>query len=112
MLLNLDGVQIKYSPKAKVYEYVPNTWEILVKQRTRWLAGYVCDAPQLEMESEDKNGKSIIIARNMTMTFFGNMDTWMPLIIGLGILKLLIGEWYLLSWTVICLIFQFVSSIR
>ena len=29
------------------------------------------------------------------------------LIIGLGILKLLIGEWYLLSWTVICLIFQF-----
>jgi len=77
VLLNLDGVQIKYSPKAKVYEYVPSTWEILVKQRTRWLAGYVSDMPQLmKMESEEKSGKSIIISRNMTMTFFGNMETW------------------------------------
>ncbi|MFX1489137.1 MAG: glycosyltransferase, partial [Promethearchaeota archaeon] len=108
VLLNLDGVQIKYSPKAKVYEYVPSTWEILVKQRTRWLAGYVSDMPQLmKMESEEKSGKSIIISRNMTMTFFGNMDTWMPIIIGIAILKLLLGEWYLLSWSIICLIFQF-----
>ncbi|MFW9865254.1 MAG: glycosyltransferase [Candidatus Thorarchaeota archaeon] len=108
VLLNLDGVQIKYSPKAKVYEYVPSTWEILVKQRTRWLAGYVSDMPQLmKMESEEKSGKSIIISRNMTMTFFGNMDTWMPIIIGIAILKLLLGEWYLFSWSIICLIFQF-----
>lgn len=108
VLLNLDGVNIHFSPKAKVYEYVPNTWNILKKQRTRWLAGYTYDMPQLmAMEGENKNGKSIIISRNMTMTLIGNMDTWIPFIIGFAIFYFIIGEYYLLSWTLSCLFFQF-----
>ena len=108
VLLNLDGVKIHFSPKAKVYEYVPNKWEILVKQRTRWIAGYTYDMPQLmAMKGENKNGKSIIISRNMTMTVIGNMDTWIPIIILFALFYFIIGEYYLLSWTLICLIFQF-----
>ena len=107
VLLNLDGVKIRFSPRAKVYEFVPNTWDILVKQRTRWLAGYTGDMPKLmEMKNEKKSGKSIIIARNMTMTFMGNMDTWIPIVIGFAIFYFLIGEYYLLSWTLACLFFQ------
>ena len=106
--LNIDGVKIYFSPKARVYEYVPQNMEILGKQRTRWLAGYVYDMPQLmEMEGEKKKGKSIIISRNMTMTFMGNMDTWMPFIIVFAIFYYLIGEYYLLIWTLCCLFFQF-----
>ena len=108
VLLNMDGIKIYFSPKAKVYEYVPTTWKILAKQRERWLAGYIFDMPQLmAMEGEKKNGKSVIISRNMTMTFIGNMDSWMPIFIGLAILFFLIGEFYLLSWTLSCLLFQF-----
>ncbi|MFW9782593.1 MAG: glycosyltransferase [Candidatus Heimdallarchaeota archaeon] len=108
VLLNLDDVLIHFSPKAKVYEYVPTTWDILVKQRTRWMAGYIFDMPQLmAMEGENKNGKSIIIARNMTMMLIGNIDTWIPIVILFAILQILIGEWFLLSWTLSCLFFQF-----
>ncbi len=108
ILLNLDGVDIRFSPKAKIYEYVPNNWEILVKQRTRWLAGFIGDMPQLmAMESEYKNGKSLIIARNMTMMVIANMDTWIPIIIGFAILYSFLGEFYLLIWSLSCLFFQF-----
>jgi cellulose synthase/poly-beta-1,6-N-acetylglucosamine synthase-like glycosyltransferase len=108
VLLNLDGIIIYFSPKAKVYEYVPTSWDILVKQRTRWLAGYIFDMPQLmAMESEEKKGKSIIISRNMTMMLLANLDTWIPIVIGFAILEFIIGEWYLLSWTLSCLFFQF-----
>ena len=108
VLLNLDGIKIHFSPKARVYEYVPNKWEILVKQRTRWIAGYTFDMPQLmAMKGKDKNGKSIIISRNMTMTVIGNMDTWIPFIIGFAVFYFIIGEYYLLSWTLLCLFFQF-----
>ncbi|MFX0029029.1 MAG: glycosyltransferase [Candidatus Hermodarchaeota archaeon] len=108
VLLNLDGIDIFFSPRAKVYEYVPTKWEILVKQRTRWLAGYIFDMPQLmSMESEEKNAKSIIISRNMTMMLMGNLDTWTPIVIVFAILQFLMGEFYLLTWTLSCLFFQF-----
>lgn len=108
VVLNLDGIKILFSPKAKVYEYVPSTWEILKKQRTRWVAGYIYDMPQLmEMKSEEKDGKKIIIDRNMTMMLLGNIDAWIPIFIGFAIFFFLIGEWYLLSWFLSCLIFQF-----
>lgn len=107
-LLNLDGVDIRFSPKAKIYEYVPTSWEILVKQRTRWLAGFIGDMPQLmTMKSEYKDGKKLIIARNMTMMVLANMDTWLPIEIAFAIFQLLIGEFYLLIWTLSCIIFQF-----
>ncbi|MFX1256957.1 MAG: glycosyltransferase [Promethearchaeota archaeon] len=108
VLLNLDGVKIFFSPKARVYEYVPSTWEILKKQRTRWIAGYISDMPELmAMKNEDKDGKKIIIDRNMTMMLLGNMDTWIPIFIGFAIFFLLIGEFYLLIWFLSCLVFQF-----
>jgi cellulose synthase/poly-beta-1,6-N-acetylglucosamine synthase-like glycosyltransferase len=108
VLLNLDGINIFFSPRARVFEYVPTKWEILVKQRTRWLAGYVFDMPQLmSMKSEEKSGKSIIISRNMTMMLIGNLDTWIPIVIGFAIFQFLTGEWYLLTWTLSCLISQF-----
>ncbi len=108
VLLNLDGINIYFSPKAKVYEYVPTTWGILIQQRTRWMAGYISDMPQLmAMKKEKKSGKSIIISRNLTMTLIGNLDTWIPLVIGFSILYILIGEYYLLTWNISCLIFQF-----
>lgn len=108
VLLNLDGVNIRFSPKAKIYEFVPNTWDIIVKQRTRWLAGYSGDMPKLmEMKGKDKDGKSLIIARNMTMTFLGNLDTWIPIVIILAIIFFLTGEYYLLIWELSCLIFMF-----
>ncbi|MFX0039664.1 MAG: glycosyltransferase [Promethearchaeota archaeon] len=107
-LLNLDGVLIKFSPKAKIYEYVPTSWDIIVKQRTRWLAGFIGDMPQLmSMKSEYKDGKKLIIARNMTMMVLANMDTWIPIEIGFAIFQFLIGEYYLLIWTLSCLFFQF-----
>ncbi len=107
ILLNLDGVLIRFSPKAKIYEYVPSTMEILRKQRTRWLAGYIFDMPQLmAMKSDKKNGKSLVIARNMTMMLIGNLDTWIPIVIGFAILQFFIGEFYLLVWTLSCLFFQ------
>jgi cellulose synthase/poly-beta-1,6-N-acetylglucosamine synthase-like glycosyltransferase len=107
-LLNLDGVLIRFSPKAKIYEYVPNSWEILVKQRTRWLAGFIGDMPTLmSMKSEYKDGKKIIIARNMTMMVLANMDTWLPIEIAFAIFQFLIGEYYLLFWTLSCIFFQF-----
>lgn len=108
ILLNLDGINVRFSPKAKIYEYVPSTMEILTKQRTRWLAGYIFDMPQLmAMKSENKNGKSLVIARNMTMMLIGNLDTWIPIVIAFAILQIFIGEYYLLFWTISCLLFQF-----
>ena len=108
VLLNLDGIPIYYSPKAKVYEYVPSTWDILKQQRTRWLAGYTFDAPQLmKMKNEERDGAKIIIARNMTMSFMGNMDSWMPIIIVVSIIYFLTGEFYLLCWNLSLLFFQF-----
>lgn len=108
VLLNLDGVKILFSPKAKIYEYVPSTWDILTQQRTRWLAGFIFDMPQLmAMKSEHKNGKSLIIARNMTMMLIGNIDTWIPIVIGFIVLFSLIGEFYLLIWASSCLLFMF-----
>ncbi|MHA2398980.1 MAG: glycosyltransferase [Promethearchaeota archaeon] len=108
VLLNLDGIDVKFSPKAKVYEYVPTTWDILVKQRTRWLAGYVLDMPQLmAKESENKSGKKIIISRNLTMMLIGNLDTWIPIVIMFLIVYLLIGEYYQLIWCVSLLVFKF-----
>ncbi|MFX0032750.1 MAG: glycosyltransferase [Candidatus Hodarchaeota archaeon] len=116
VLLNLDGVKILFSPKAKIYEYVPSTWKILTPQRTRWLAGYIFDMPQLmAMKSEHKNGKSLIIARNMTMMLIGNIDTWIPIVIGFMVLFFLIGEFYLLIWSSSCLLFMFgylINAIR
>ncbi|MFX1591350.1 MAG: glycosyltransferase [Promethearchaeota archaeon] len=107
-LLNLDGVLIRFSPKAKIYEFVPNSWDVLVKQRTRWLAGFIGDMPQLmAMKSEHKDGKKLIIARNLTMMVLANMDTWIPIEIGFAILQFLIGEYYLLIWTLSCIFFQF-----
>ncbi|MFX1375909.1 MAG: glycosyltransferase [Promethearchaeota archaeon] len=107
-LLNLDGVIIRFSPKAKVYEYVPDSWEILVKQRTRWLAGFIGDMPQLmKMKSEYKDGKKLIIARNLTMVVLANMDTWIPIEIIFALFQFLIGEYYLLIWTLSCILFQF-----
>jgi cellulose synthase/poly-beta-1,6-N-acetylglucosamine synthase-like glycosyltransferase len=108
VLLNLDGVLIRFSPKAKVYEYVPNSWEILVKQRSRWMAGFKSDMPQLmAMKSEYKDGKKLIIARNLTMMVLANMDTWIPIEIGFAIFQFLIGEHLLLIWTLSCIFFQF-----
>ncbi|TXT66724.1 MAG: putative glycosyl transferase protein [Promethearchaeota archaeon] len=108
VLLNLDGVRIRYSPKAKIYEYVPSTWKILVKQRTRWLAGFIYDMPELmQMKKGKKSGKPIIISRNMTMMLIGNLDTWISIVMAFSLLFGLIGEYYLLGWSLSCLIFQF-----
>jgi cellulose synthase/poly-beta-1,6-N-acetylglucosamine synthase-like glycosyltransferase len=107
VLLNLDDVIIRFSPKAKIYEYVPNKWDILVKQRSRWLAGFIYDMPQLmQMKSEKKNGKSIIISRNMTMMVIGNMDTWIPIVIAFMLIFWLFGELYLFFWSFLCLFSQ------
>lgn len=108
VLLNLDNVLIKFSPKAKIYEYVPNTWEILVKQRSRWLAGFIADMPQLmNMKSEYKDGKKLIIARNMTMMVLANMDTWLPIEIIIAIFQFITGEFFMLIWTLSCIFFQY-----
>ncbi len=108
VLLNLDDVRIYFSPKAKIYEYVPTKWEILVKQRRRWLAGFIYDMPQLmQMKSESANGKSLIIARNMTMMVIGNIDTWIPIVIIFIVLFWFLGETYLFFWSLACLICQF-----
>ncbi len=43
----------------------------------------------------------------MTMMVIANMDTWIPIEIGFAIFQFLIGEQYLLVWTLSCLFFQF-----
>jgi cellulose synthase/poly-beta-1,6-N-acetylglucosamine synthase-like glycosyltransferase len=116
VLLNLDKHKIKYSPNAKITEIVPYTWEILERQRTRWLAGYVGDMPTLmEMKKGNKNGQSIIISRNLTMMLIGNMDDWIFVVIGFVIFYALAGFYYLLIWTISCLVFIFgyiINSVR
>jgi cellulose synthase/poly-beta-1,6-N-acetylglucosamine synthase-like glycosyltransferase len=107
VLLNLDDVIIRFSPKAKIYEYVPSKWDILVKQRSRWLAGFIYDMPQLmQMKSENKDGKGIIIARNMTMMLMGNLDTWLPIVVAFVVLFWFFGEIYLFFWSLACLVSQ------
>lgn len=107
-LLNLDGIDILFTSKAKVYEHVPTSWDILKVQRTRWMAGFILDMPQLmEMKNKEKDGKPIIIARNLTMFLFGNLDSWMHLVIGFSVLFFFIGEYYLFCWALLCLFFQF-----
>ncbi|MFO7797778.1 MAG: glycosyltransferase [Promethearchaeati archaeon] len=108
VLLNMDGIDIHFVPQAKVYDTVPDNWKILKMQRDRWMAGFTLDAPELmEMEGKVKNGKAVIIPRNLTMFTYGNVDTWSPIPIIFSILFAIFGEYYLLSWSLSCVLFQF-----
>ncbi|MFO7797776.1 MAG: glycosyltransferase [Promethearchaeati archaeon] len=108
VLLNLDGVDILFVPQAKTYDTVPDNVEVLKMQRTRWMAGFTLDAPELmEMEGKEKTGKQIIIPRNLTMFIFGNVDSWMGIPVVFAILFSLVGEYYLLFWSLSCVLFQF-----
>ncbi|MBD3228980.1 MAG: glycosyltransferase [Candidatus Lokiarchaeota archaeon] len=108
VLLILDQRKIKFSPKARISEIVPYSWDILFKQRTRWLAGFVGDMQKLmEKKKEKRNGASIIISRNMTMMLVGNMDDWVFIVIGFVIFYAIAGFYYLLFWGISCLVFIF-----
>jgi len=116
VLLNLDGVDILFVPQAKAYDTVPDNVEVLKMQRTRWMAGFTLDAPELmEMEGEEKTGKAIIIPRNLTMFIFANTDTNFLIPIVLSVLFFFISEYYLLIWTLSWIIFNvgyFINAIR
>ncbi|MHA1683265.1 MAG: glycosyltransferase [Promethearchaeota archaeon] len=101
-MLELHGKKIKFVPQAKNYEDVPSTWEILKKQRTRWVGGYSGDMPEImEMKVGKNEGKKIMISRNMTMLALAHVDIWIFVHLFFIALYLLIQEYYLLTWTLV-----------
>ncbi|MBD3228984.1 MAG: glycosyltransferase [Candidatus Lokiarchaeota archaeon] len=107
-LLNLDGIQVLFIPKAKAYDIAPYKWKVIKKQRQRWIGGFIGDMPQLmEMKKGDKDGASIIISRNLTMLFLAHIDAWFYIAIPFAIIYWLLGFYYLLSWTLSFMVFSF-----
>ena len=98
-LLVLNNKHIHFVPNAKSYDYMPYKWDILKKQRTRWVGGYVGSADQImEMKVGNKSGAKIMISRNLSMLFLGHVDVWIIPIASLTILFGLMRMWYLFSW--------------
>ncbi|MHA1752643.1 MAG: glycosyltransferase [Candidatus Helarchaeota archaeon] len=108
VLLNIDGVKIKFISKAKVYELVPSKWHIIKKQRQRWIGGYVGDVdPLMKMKKGNKNGASIIISRNLTMLFLGHIDAFFFFAVPFAILYWVLGFYYIFGWTITFMAFIF-----
>ncbi|MFX0099049.1 MAG: glycosyltransferase [Candidatus Hodarchaeota archaeon] len=119
-MLKLHEKKIRFVPKAKAYEPVPETWEILDKQRTRWMGGYKEDAPRImEKQVGKRSGQKIIIMRNLSMLFLAHVDIFavvdwvlIPLFFLVGLLA---GEWYMFMYVLSCAIFKYgylINAIR
>ena len=107
VLLNLDEEKILFVPDAKAYEIVPNTWNTIKKQRTRWVLGSKRDMPKLStLKKGKKTATSIIFSRGLSLILLANIDIWILVMIGFTFLYILISEFLLLSWTLLCLIFS------
>ncbi|MHA1752642.1 MAG: glycosyltransferase [Candidatus Helarchaeota archaeon] len=108
VLLNLEGEKILFVPKARAYDLTPNNWNAIKKQRTRWVGGYVGDAPDLtKLKKGNKNGQSIIISRNLSMLLLHHLDVCLLVITGFVVFYALIGFYYMFAWTLSLFIFVF-----
>jgi cellulose synthase/poly-beta-1,6-N-acetylglucosamine synthase-like glycosyltransferase len=106
-LLNLDGNKVLFIPKAKAYDIAPYKWNVIKKQRQRWIGGFIGDMPPLmKMKKGDKDGASIIISRNLTMLLLAHIDAWFFIAVPFAIVYWLVGFYYLLSWTLSFMVFS------
>ncbi|TFF86679.1 MAG: glycosyltransferase family 2 protein [Promethearchaeota archaeon] len=106
-LLNLDGIKVLFTPKAKAYDIAPYKWNVIAKQRQRWIGGFIGDMPPLmKMKKGDKDGASIIISRNLTMLLLAHIDAWFFIAVPFAIIYSIVGFWYLLSWTLSFMVFS------
>jgi cellulose synthase/poly-beta-1,6-N-acetylglucosamine synthase-like glycosyltransferase len=106
-LMNAHNLRIKFVPHAIVYELVPSEWDIMVKQRTRWVGGFTGDIPKLlQLKVDGKPaGPKEMLGRFLSMQFLGNISIWsIVALIFVGIYAV-IGEWYLLGWAAMCYVF-------
>jgi cellulose synthase/poly-beta-1,6-N-acetylglucosamine synthase-like glycosyltransferase len=116
-LMNAHGLKLRFVPHSKVYELVPSEWEIMVKQRTRWVGGFTGDIPKLlQLKVDGKPaGPKEMLGRFLSMQFLGNISIWSIItLIFIGVYAV-IGEWYLIGWAALCYLFfgiWIVGSIR
>ena len=108
-LMNAHKKKVVFVAKAKAYEMVPSDWDVLKKQRMRWVGGFTGDIPKLlKLKVDNKNiGGPEMINRFLAMQFLGNISIWCVFDVAFIIAYLIFGELYLLFWTAICLIFHF-----
>jgi len=108
VLLNLDGIKIRFVPNAKAFDIVPNKWKIIKKQRLRWVGGYVGDAaPLMELKKGNKSGAQIIISRNLSMLFLAHIDIFFFFSIPFAVIFWIFNFYYLLMWTLSFMIFTY-----
>src|SRR5271157_4228618 len=107
-MLNIHHKKIMFVPSAKIYEPVPSDWNILKRQRMRWVGGFTGDLPRIMQfkEGNKEIGKSVGISRFISMILMGNVTIWALIDIIALIIQVLIQEYYMLTWTVIVLIFH------
>ncbi len=106
-LMNAHNLKIKFVPHSVVYEIVPSEWDILQKQRSRWVGGFTGDIPKLlQLKVDGKPaGPKEMLGRFLSMQFLGNISIWSIIaLIFVGIYAV-IGEWYLLGWAALCYLF-------
>jgi cellulose synthase/poly-beta-1,6-N-acetylglucosamine synthase-like glycosyltransferase len=107
--MNAYKKKVMFVAKAKAYEMVPSDWDVLKKQRMRWVGGFTGDIPKLlQLKVNNKNiGGPEMMNRFLTMQLLGNISIWCVFDLAFIVAYLLVGELYLLFWTAICLIFHF-----
>ncbi len=105
-MLNVRKKKLTFAPHAKIYEPVPADWNILTKQRMRWVGGFMGDAPRIIKMKEGDNpiGKKVIISRFLSMQLFGNMTTFFLLALIFLIVNLFLQEYYMAIWDVVYLV--------
>ncbi|MBN2151625.1 MAG: glycosyltransferase family 2 protein, partial [Candidatus Lokiarchaeota archaeon] len=116
-LMNAHAMKIKFVPHSVVYELVPSEWDIMVKQRTRWVGGFTGDIPKLlQLKVDGKPaGPKEMLGRFLSMQFLGNISIWSVIALAFVAIYAAIGEWYLLGWAALCYLFHaiwVIGSIR
>lgn len=99
--------KIGYTPEARIYEKVPTAWEVLKKQRRRWIGGYkqgVGNAMQLDLRT--------VMLRNFGMMHYGNEADFSLGAIITALIFGLIGEFYLMLICLTIFGFAFITIIN
>lgn len=99
--------KIGYTPEARIYEKVPTTFEVLKKQRRRWIGGYKQDlGAAMELD------KRTVILRNFGMMHYGNEADFSLGAIVTAIIFGLFGEFYIMLICITIFGFIFITIIN
>jgi cellulose synthase/poly-beta-1,6-N-acetylglucosamine synthase-like glycosyltransferase len=102
-MMNIRGKKILFTPFAKMYEPVPTVWNIVQKQRMRWVGGFIGDMPKIVKikEGEKPVGKKVIISRFLSMQLLSNVAIWFLIDAIVLVLHILFADYYMATWDVI-----------